>query len=155
MQVLRKISLATLTVIIVAEIGFAQEKRTKRSNLPAAVEKTVAAVSKDATLKGLSEETRNGKTTYEVELIVNGHTKDVEVEPGGAIVEIEEEVAMDSLPTEVKGGLTAKAAGGKILKVESLIKQGHLVAYEAKIGKAGKKTEIQVGPTGQTLDHEE
>jgi hypothetical protein len=46
-------------------------------------------------------------------MIVNRHTKDVEVEPSGAIVETEEEVAMDSLPTEVKAGLTAKAAGGR------------------------------------------
>jgi hypothetical protein len=155
MKVIRTISLATLAAIIVAAIGVAQEKKIKRSDLPAAVEKTVAAVCKDATIKALSEETQNGKSTFEVELIVNGHTKDVEVEPSGAIVEIEEEVAMDSLPTEVKAGLTAKAAGGKILKVESLAKQGHLVAYEAKIDKAGQKTEIQVGPSGKPLDHEE
>jgi hypothetical protein len=147
--------LATLAAVITAGMGLAQEKKIKRSDLPAAAEKTVAEISKDATIKEFSEETQNGKTTYEVEMIINGHTKDVEVEPSGAIVEIEEEVAMDSLPTEVKAELTAKAAGGKILKVESLTKQGHLVAYEAKIEKAGKKTEIQVGPSGKPLDHEE
>jgi len=147
--------LATLAAVIAAGMGFAQEKKIKRSDLPAAVEKTVAEVSKDATIKGFSEQTQNGKTTYEVEMIVKGHTKDVEVEPSGAIFEIEEEIAMDSLPTEVKARLTAKAAGGKILKVESLTKRGHLVAYEAKIDKAGQKTEIQVGPNGTPLDHEE
>jgi hypothetical protein len=155
MKVIHTISLATLAAVITAAMGLAQEKKIKRSDLPAAVEKTVAAVSKDATIKALSEETQNGKTTFEVELIVNGHTKDVEVEPSGEIVEIEEEVAMDSLPTEVKAGLTAKAAGGRILKVESLTKQGQLVAYEAKLEKGGKKTEIQVGPGGKPLDHEE
>jgi hypothetical protein len=147
--------LATLAAVIAAGMGFAQEKKIKRSDLPAAVEKTVAEVSKDATIKEFSEQTQNGKTTYEVEMIVKGHTKDVEVEPSGAIFEIEEEVAMDSLPTEVKARLTAKAADGKILKVESLTKRGHLVAYEAKIDKAGQKTEIQVGPNGTPLDHEE
>jgi hypothetical protein len=76
-------------------------------------------------------------------MIVKGHTKDVEVEPSGAIFEIEEEVAMDSLPTEVKAPLTAKAPGAKILKVESLTKRGHLVAYEAKIDKAGEKTKFR------------
>ena len=55
----------------------------------------------------------------------------------------------------VKAGLTAKAAGGKILKVESLTKNGKLVAYEAKVEAAGKKSEIQVGPDGKPLDHEE
>ena len=55
----------------------------------------------------------------------------------------------------VKAGLTAKAAGGKILKVESLTKNGKMVAYEAKLETAGKKSEIQVGPDGKPLDHEE
>lgn len=89
----------------------------------------------------------NGKTTYEVEMMVHGHTKDGELDPSGAVVEIEEEAAMDSLPANVKAGLTAKAAGGKILKVETLTKGSKLVAYEAKVqSAAGQKSEIQVGP---------
>jgi len=71
------------------------------------------------------------------------------------IVEVEEEVSIDSLSDGVKAGLSTKAGGGKILKVESLTKNGKLVAYEAKVETAGKKTEIQVGPDGKALDHEE
>ena len=70
-------------------------------------------------------------------------------------VEIEEQVALDSLPSTVKAKLQAKAGGGKIVKVESLTKHDKLVAYEAKVQTAGKKTEIQVGPDGKPLDHEE
>jgi hypothetical protein len=73
----------------------------------------------------------------------------------GSIVEVEEQVALDSLSPEVKTGLQAKAGNGKILKVESLTKKGKLVAYEAKVEANGKKTEIQVGPDGKPLDHEE
>ena len=115
----------------------------------------MAEVSKGATIKGFSEETQKGKTTYEVEMVVNGHTKDVEMDASGAVLEIEEEVAMESLPANVKAGLTAKEAGGKILNVESLTKNGKLVAYEAKVETAGKKSEIQVGTDGKPLDHEE
>jgi uncharacterized membrane protein YkoI len=155
MTILRKASVAFLAGLVVAGVGAAQEKKIKKSDLPPAVEKTAAEVSKDATIRGFSRETENGKTTYEVEMLVSGHTKDVEVDANGAILEIEEQVAMDSLPDRVKAGLTAKAAGGKILKVESLTKKGKLVAYEAKIESAGKKSEIQVGPDGKPLDHEE
>jgi len=49
----------------------------------------------------------------------------------------------------------AKAGDGKILKVESLTKNEKLVAYEAKVKTAGKILEIQVGPDGKPLDHEE
>jgi hypothetical protein len=39
--------------------------------------------------------------------------------------------------------------------VESLTKKGKLVAYEAKVNTGGKKSEVQVGPDGKPLDHEE
>ena len=154
MSILRKTRIAILIGLFLTGIGAAQEKKIKRSDLPPTVEKTVAAISKGATIKGFSEETENGKTTYEVEMLVNGHTKDVEMDPSGAVLEIEEEVAMDSLSANVKAGLTAKAAGGKILKVESLTKNGKLVAYEAKVETAaGKRSEIRVGPDDKPLDH--
>jgi uncharacterized membrane protein YkoI len=155
MSILRTMCIAIVVGLFIGGMGSAQEKKIKRSDLPPAVEKAVAEVSKGATIKGLSEETEKGKTTYEVEMVVNGHTKDVEMDPSGAVLEIEEEVAMDSLSANVKAGLTAKATGGKILKVESLMKNGKLVAYEAKVETAGKKSEIQVGPDGKPLDHEE
>jgi len=155
MSILRKTRIAILIGLFVTGIGAAQEKKIKRSDLPPTVEKTVAGISKGATIRGFSEETEKGKTTYEVEMVVNGHTKDVEVDASGAVLEIEEEVAMDSLPANVKAGLTAKAAGGKILKVESLTKNGKLVAYEAKVETAGKRSEVQVGPDGKPLDIEE
>jgi uncharacterized membrane protein YkoI len=156
MRILQTMRIAILAGLFFAGICSAQEKKIKRSDLPPAVEKTVVEVSKGATVKGFSEETENGKTTYEVEMVIDGHTKDVELDPSGSIVEIEEETAMDSLPANVKAGLTTKAAGGKILKVETLTKGGKLVAYEAKVqSAAGKKSEIQVGPDGKPLDHEE
>jgi hypothetical protein len=147
-------------VTIVGLIGLlasagAQEKKIKRSDLPAAVEKTVAKQSARATIKGFSQEQENGKTVYEAEMIVNGHTKDVQMDPSGAITEVEEEVAMDALPAEVKAGLAAKAGKGKLLKVESLTKQEKLVAYEAQVSTNGKRSEVQVGPEGKPLDHEE
>ena len=73
----------------------------------------------------------------------------------GSIVEIEEQVVLDSLSADAKAGLQAKAGKGKILKVESLTKKGKLVAYEAQVDTGGKKSEVQVGPDGKPLDHEE
>ena len=155
MSILRRASVAMASCLVVAAVGSAQEKRIKRSDLPPAVEKTVAEVSKGATIKGFSQETEKGKTTYEAEMIVNGHSKDVEMEANGTIVEVEQEVALDALPADVKAGLNGKAAGGTILKVESLTKGGKLVAYEAQVRTSGKRREIQVGPDGKPLDREE
>ena len=133
----------------------AQEKKIKRSDLPPAVEKTVVEQSAGATIRGFSTEKEKGQTLYEVEMTVNGHSKDISMTADGSIVEIEEQVSLDSLSPEVKAGLQAKARKGKILKVESLTKKDKLVAYEAQVETNGKKSEVQVGPDGKPLDHEE
>jgi hypothetical protein len=133
----------------------AQEKKIKREELPPAVEKTVAEQSRGATIKGFSTEVEKGERLYEVELTVNGHGKDISMDKEGKIVEVEEEVAMDSLPPEVKAGLTRAADSGTITRVESLTKGGKLVAYEAVVKNGPKHSEVQVGPNGEKLAHEE
>lgn len=144
-----------ISALLLVGIASAQEKKIKRSDLPPAVEQTVAAQSAGATIRGFSTEKEKGQTLYEVELTVSGHSKDISMAADGSIVEIEEQVAMDSLSAEVKSGLQAKAGKGKILKVESLTKKDKLVAYEAQVDTNGKKSEVQVGPDGKPLDHEE
>jgi len=148
-------SFAVIAAMSLATTVVAQEKKIQRADLPSAVEKTVAAQTQGATIKGFSQEKENGQTLYEAETTVNGHSKDITIDANGALVEIEEQVALDSLPSTVKAGLQAKAGEGKIVKVESLTKHDKIVAYEAKVQTAGKKTEIQVGPDGKPLDHEE
>jgi len=131
----------------------AQEKKIKRSQLPPAVEKTVAEQSQGATIKGFSTEIEKGKRVYEVAMTVNGHGKDIIVDAKGNVIEVEEEVAMDSLSQPVKDGLTKAAGTGTISKIESLTKNGSLVAYEAVVKRGAKNSEIQVGPNGEKLAH--
>jgi hypothetical protein len=141
--------------LLLAGTASAQEKKIKRSDLPPAVEKTVAAESEGATIRAFSTEKEKGQTFYEAEMIVNGHSKDVLIAADGTVVEIEEQVAPGSLSAEVKAGLQAKAGRGKIVKIESLTKKRKLVAYEAQVETNGKKSEVQVGPDGKPLAHEE
>lgn len=145
----------TTSVLAFTVCAVAQEKKIDRSALPPAVEKTVQTQSQGATVKGFTTEVENGKRAYEAEMMVNGHSKDIEIAPDGTLNEIEEQVAFDSLPAKVQTSLTAKAKGAKITKVESLMKKDKLVAYEAATLKGSKRGEIQVGPDGQRLSHEE
>ena len=133
----------------------ASEKKLKREELPPEVRQSIDKLAQGATVKGYAKEVDSGAAFYEVELVVKGHTKDVLVDESGAIVEIEEEVALDALPAPVAKGLTEQANGGKIAKVESLTKRGVLVAYEAVIHQNGKGREIQVGPNGERLKKHE
>src|SRR5215469_15229263 len=134
------------TVLVIAlslsALALAQERKVQRGELPPAVEKTVVTEGRGATIQGFSQETEHGETYYEAEMMVSGHSKDVLLDKSGSIVEVEEQMAFDSLPSEVKEGFQSRAGSAKILKVESLTKHGKLVAYEAKIISKGKRREI-------------
>jgi hypothetical protein len=146
------VALAAMLFVLPA---LAQETKLQKSDLPAAVQKTADEQSKGATVKGYSSEVEDGKLTYEVQLTVNGKGRDVAIDASGVILEIEDEVDMASLSAAVQDGLKKKAGAGKILKVESLTKKGKLVAYEAVVQTGTKKKEVQVGPDGKPLAHEE
>src|SRR5437660_12237073 len=99
--------------LLLAGAASAQEKKIKRSDRPPAVEKTVAAQSAGATIHGFSTEKEKGQTYYEAEMMVNGHSRDLLIAADGTVVEVEEQVALDSLSPDVKAGLQAKAGKGK------------------------------------------
>jgi len=88
-------------------------------------------------------------------LTVNGHSKDILIDKTGNIVEVEEQVSLDSLPPAVQDALKKAAGSGTIEVVESLTKNGKLVAYEAQVRHGRKRSETQVGPNGEKLKRPE
>ena len=155
MQLLSKVSGAALVLALVFSAAHAQEKKIRRSQLPAAVETTVAKESEGATIKGFAAEVEKGQKFFEVSLNVNGHNKDILMDQRGNIVEVEEEVAFDSLPATVQDELRKAAGSGTIQLVESLTKGGRLVAYEGHVKRGRKRFEIQVDPDGKKLKRPE
>ena len=133
----------------------AAEKALKKSDLPAAVQKTADEQSKGATIRGYSSEVEGGALQYEVAMVVGGHSRDVSIALDGRVLEIEEEIAWNALSAAVRQGLEKMAGGNKITRVESLTKQGKLVAYEARVDAGSKHSEVQVGPDGNPLAHKE
>lgn len=144
------IMLAVLVVAVQQEPE--QEQRVTRRELPPAVARTVAAQSKGATVRGYSRERENGQTFYEVELLVNGLSRDVLIDTTGAVVEIEEQVAPADVPVVVREALLAAAGTGKLRSVESVTKGGQIVAYEGHVNTNGKWSEVKVDPDGKKLD---
>src|SRR5260370_37165599 len=74
------------------------ETPVQLKSLPEAVQKTAQEQSKGATVKGYSKEVENGKTYYEMETVIDGHGKDILMDPSGTVVEVEEEVSLASVP---------------------------------------------------------
>lgn len=146
---------AILAIGLTFSVTLAQEKKITRKQLPPAVEKTVGQESEGATIKGFATEVEHGQKLYEASLVVNGHSKDILIDKDGNVVEVEEEVSLDSLSATVQDSLKKAAGSGTIQVVESLTKNGNLVAYEAQVKHGKKRSEIQVGPNGEKLKRPE
>jgi len=155
MNLFIKIFTAVLVVGLTISIIKAQEKKITREQLPAAVRQTVDRESQGATVKGFATEVEHGQKLYEASLTVNGHSKDILIDKTGNIVEVEEQVSVDSLPPAVQEALKKAAGSGTIEVVESLTKNGKLVAYEAQVRHGRKRSETQVGPNGEKLKRPE
>jgi uncharacterized membrane protein YkoI len=142
------------TLIALGLIGavgaIAAEKKVKMQDLPPAVQQAVKEQTKTAALLGLTQEVENGKTVYEAETKVNGRGRDVTIDSSGAVLEVEEEVTLDSIPAAARAAIEKEAAGGKITKVETVTK-GKTVTYEAALTKKGKKSEVSFTADGEPV----
>lgn len=56
------------------------------SDLPAPVQKTVQREAKGKTIESLKKETEDGKTIYEVQLVSNGKSQEVEISDTGKVL---------------------------------------------------------------------
>ena len=142
-------AMALHSAIMLLGIGtLAAGKKMKVQDLPAAVRQTVTEQTTNATLVGLTKEVEKGKTVFELETRKpNGQTRDLMIDTTGAVLSVEEEVALDSLPAPAKAAIEKSAVGGKIIRLETLA-EGKEVTYEAEIVKKGKKSSITVRANG-------
>ena len=118
------------------------------TDLPPSVQKTVGAQLKGAEITGIAKETEKGKVQYEVETMLNGKHRDFEVDANGALLAVEEETALDSVPAAAKAAIEKKVAGGKLGMVEIVTRDGNTFYEAAYTSKTGKKHEMLVKPDG-------
>jgi hypothetical protein len=138
-----------LVLLTAAVISSAAEKTVALKDLPPAVQKTVQDQTKGAEIKGLSMETEDGKTRYEVETLINGKHRDLEIDAKGVVIEVEEETAVASVPPAARATISRKAVGGRVVQVETVTSGNVIIAYEAEyIDKNGRKREVRVKPDG-------
>lgn len=113
--------------------AFPNDRRITRNQLPIAVRKTADEQSVGATIRAYTIDVDSGHRRYEVELMINGRSKDVTIAPDGRVIEIEEQVDAAVLPVTVISALRNAARERQITNIESLRKNGIIVGYEAHV----------------------
>jgi hypothetical protein len=125
-----KMRLFTLIILVlaVAPRTISQEKHIQRADLPRAVQRSSAVQSKGAMVR-YTTETEGGKLEYQVEMTVDGRSKDVSMDRMETCSRLRNRKTFRQSPRRT----SEKAGEGTITKVESIAKRGTLVA----LGSAG------------------
>ena len=116
---------------------------------------TVQAKSKDAvgnaTVRNCVKDVSDGKTTYELETMLDGRSKDITFDSDGTVLEVEQQVDAASLPASVASAFHKAAEGGSMGKIESLTRGDKIVSYEGVVTRLGKRSEIAFRPDGASM----
>ena len=140
------------TALAISSSAYAAEHSVPCSTLPEAVQqRSKNLLEPGTTVHGCVKDVSAGKTTYEMELLTPQGSKDVTFSPAGEVLEIEQQVDPATLPPPVAAAFAKAASGGKLGKVESLTRQGQLIAYESTIEKGGKHRELAFRPDGTPM----
>jgi len=138
-----------LAISGLAGAGFAAEKSLQLKDLPPAVQKTIQDTLKGGEIGNIGKEVEKGISQYEVESMLNGKHRDFNVDSKGALLAVEEETSIDSIPAAAKATILKKVGAGKLGPVETFTKPGSETMYEAAwTTKAGKKQEVLVKADG-------
>jgi len=140
------------TALAISSCAYAAEHSVPCSTLPDAVQqRSKSLLEPGTTVHGCVKDVSAGKTTYEMELLTPKGSKDVTFSPQGDVVEIEQQVDPAALPPPVAAAFAKASSGGKLGKVESLTRQGQLIAYESTVIKGGRHRELAFRPDGAPM----
>src|ERR1700704_6963168 len=112
------IAMALISALLIGgAAALASERKIALKDLPPAVQQAIKDQA-GATVRGLAKEVDKGKTLYEAELTINGHSKDIMFDEQGTVVSVEEESALAQIPPAARTAIEKAAGTGKVSAVE-------------------------------------
>jgi hypothetical protein len=137
-----------------AEKGETEEQAEKLAlkDLPKAVQATVQKETQGAEIVGITRESEDGKTIYEIETKIKGHTRDMLIDAKGVLTEVEEEINLASLPAAVQAEINKSIGKAKLVKLEAVFNGSKVqTGFSALVELAGQQSEVEMGLDGTKL----
>jgi uncharacterized membrane protein YkoI len=137
------------------------EERVTIDQVPAAVKATILTEAQGGTITEIERETKDGKTIYEAEFLLDGAEIEIEIAPDGTLLgrEVEQEddegdLTIGQVPQPARAALLKLAGPAEITEAEQEKEDGVLV-YEAEWVLKGAKHEAAVTADGALIEIEE
>lgn len=150
MKIQRTVTLGFASFALLASVtAQAAEKKVSCASLPQAVQTAMHQEAAGAVVNGCVVDAERNRTTFEAETTKDGKSRDLTFNAEGKLLEVEQQVGKDEIPSAVATAIDAATAGGKVSKIESLSRDGQIVSYEASYRVGGKAREVAFTPDGK------
>jgi len=148
----RWILLGLIGVGIVMGIAVAgADEKTSLDQVPAAVREALLRLATGGQILEIERETEDGAVLYEAEWVVNGHKTEGKVTASGDLVELEEKVDAEKVPTAVKTVVAQEFPAGATVQYEKVM----VVFYEAEGKVDGREKEVLITAMGKLVGQED
>src|SRR3954471_905642 len=140
------------------------ETTVSESTLPEAVRKTFTSKFPNATINKATEEKEGGKMVWDIEFREGRKHKETDIAEDGTMLEVSEQVAQRSLPTEALKAIKKVAEGGKVKQTDKVsisyeVKDGKIIKldkmrtqYEASVTKGDQTEDVIVDESGKIIE---
>lgn len=125
-------------------------KEVKLEDVPPAAQATIQSQTSGGTIEEITCEKKDDKHYYKVEYKKDGREFELQVDDDGKVLEMEEILAMESLPPAVQETVKAESAGGEIKELALETEDGKTF-YEVEFEKDGKEHEVKIAEDGTVL----
>lgn len=132
-----------------------REREIPESRIPPAVREAFRAAYPGALVDEFTEDKENGATRYEIHFLLNGQIMEASYTSGGRLVEVEELMPVDSLPSAVVTAISGEVDRYMISKVERITRDDGL-CFEVALRDLDTDQEIElvIGGSGDILERE-
>jgi hypothetical protein len=137
----------TIAVASICGTAAAEQKGLPLKDLPAVVQNAIRENLHGGEIRNIGKEKEDGIEQYEVESLLNGKSRDFNVDMKGRLLVVEEATVIDAIPSAARASILERVGDGKLTSVETVTRPGQPITYEAAYtDRKGKKHEARFKP---------
>ena len=145
--------LVTSAFAIIAAVSFMAP--AARGDCPQVIKAAVGRLYPGATNQTCKQEMQGGKSIYEVNLTTKaGEKVELDMAPDGTVIQVEEQVSLDTVPSAVLKAFKGKYPGAKVSGAEKQTKADGKVFFEIAFVAGGAKKEATFATDGAFVEEE-
>lgn len=146
---------APLTLLLIGSVAQAADKEPPKAACPAAISKVASKAFPDAKVNACKAEKKGDLDQFEVKLTrKDGSKVEVDVSPDGKILQIEEPIAIDKIPSPVMKAFAAKYPDAEADKADKQTRTDQGTFYEIAFRIDQAKKEATFREDGSFVEEE-